>query len=378
MNRHHKFKLAILLLFFLIFLSGCWDFAEVDRRAFVTTIGIDDGPGSKVLVSVQIPNPHKMIPLLNATSGEDSRNFSLISTTASTVNEALNILLTKTYRNLVIEQNKSIIIGAKVFENDNVTDLIDHLTRNPKAPLQALVFICKDATAKSILEATPVQEVLPGLMFVQSAQTTFKYDRTFYIPIWRFEQRLIHSAKDAYAPLISFDPTETTYVEAGLAVFNGSRLVGELTPHETQLFGIITGMMSQGGMTFSLSLGEVTLANLNSKSKIRILLKDGRPYYSIKIFISANISELIKRSNGFMTPQKVIEIEREIEKVLKTELSKVVKKLQKLNSDVLDFGEELRVQHQRYWNQTEWKQEYPTVQYNIDVKVRIRKTGAKQ
>ena len=53
---------ATLILACLVSLSGCWDLVEVDRRTFVTTIGIDTGNNGDTSVIVQIPLPERMLP----------------------------------------------------------------------------------------------------------------------------------------------------------------------------------------------------------------------------------------------------------------------------------------------------------------------------
>lgn len=53
----------------------------------------------------------------------------------------------------------------------------------------------------------------------------------------------------------------------------------------------------------------------------------------------------------------------------------VIAKLQSYNSDVIDFGEQLRVQHQAIWENIRWKEIFPIVQYQVSVKVSIQKNG---
>jgi hypothetical protein len=108
------------------------------------------------------------------TSQPDKR-FSTTRIAAQTVNKALNILQTETYRELVIEQNKSIII-SEAAASRGIRPLIEFFIRNPKAPPQALLFIAHHHTAQDILAFPPVQETLPGLQFVGAAQSAVKYN----------------------------------------------------------------------------------------------------------------------------------------------------------------------------------------------------------
>jgi spore germination protein KC len=164
-----KFRLVFVFLIPLL-LSGCWDFEEVDRRSFATTIGIDSLPQDKVMLSVQIPLPQKMLPP-GIKGAEEGKVFSTISLAGTTVNDAFNNMQTKAYRDLVIQQNKSIIIGADAARR-GVEPLLEFLARNPKAPPQAFIFVTKNYSARDILTFAPVERTLPGLMFGQSAQAS--------------------------------------------------------------------------------------------------------------------------------------------------------------------------------------------------------------
>lgn len=367
----NKLRLLPILIIMLTF-SGCWDFEEVDRRAFATTIGIDPAPGG-VEISVQTPLPQKMLPPGN--KGEtQGKVFSTISSIGSTLNEAFDTMQTKTYQDLVIQQNKSVIIGTEL-ARQGVGSVLDYLVRNPKAPPQAYVFVAKKSTAREILTAAPVDQILPGLMFGQSAQAIVKYNRTFFIPLWLFEQKLIHGSKDPFAPLISFDPGEGVFVESGLAVFNRDRMVGELDPRQTQMFGILSGLMKEGSLTMRPPQTTLTLRNLRGKTKLAISMRRGVPFFTVNCTISGKIDELTGWTNRPLKPEVIRSLERSIQAALNPELTATIKQLQSLRSDIINFGEELRVQHYGFWKHVDWEKLYPSAGFKVAIKVRILGNG---
>lgn len=363
----------------LLTLSGCWDLEEVDRRVFATTIGIDldTRSGDEVLLSVQVPIPQKMIPQ-GAKSGETGKKFNTVSTTAETVYSAFSDLQAKTNGELVIQQNKSIIMGEDAARRD-VTPILDWLLRSPTAPPQALIFIARHTTAKNILTFEPGEESLPGLDFVQAAQSIVKYDRTTFIPIWKFGQKLVHGTKDAFAPLISIDPSERSFIIAGLAVFNGKRMVGELNPDETQSFGILANVMKAGSMTIDLDGGKrLTLRNVGAQTRLKVNMNRETPAFLVKTTVTGSLSEL---TGGYMklTPHENQHLEKMALQEIHSRLESVIRKLQKLNSDTIDFGEQLRAQHPDVWKRIArtraWKKVFPTAPFQIDLKVKIQRDG---
>lgn len=307
-------------------------------------------------------------------SESEGKLFSTISLMGTTVSDAFNNMQIKTYRDLVVQQNKSIIIGEDAARR-GVEPLLEFLARNPKAPPQAFIFVTKNYTAKDLLTFAPVEKTLPGLMFGQSAGERVKYNRTLFIPIWQFEQKLVHETKDPYATLISVDQEEAVFIEEGLAVFNKDRLAGELNGEETQMVGIITGIMKKGTLTVPIPQGKIALRNLSSKSKIKVFLKNGQPFFKLKIDVFGQMDEFAGWGHRETTPADIRKLERNAAKEVKPKIIAVIRKLQSFNSDIIDFGEQLRVQHMQIWNKLNWKKVYPAVGFQVDLQVHIWGNG---
>ena len=367
-----RLRVFILVLLLALPLSGCWDLQEVDRRAFATTVGIDLGPRGKVLLTIQVPLAERPE---TGTSGEVGSKFVILSAEGDSVNDAFNVLQTKTFRELVIEQNKSIIVGEET-ARAGLNPLLDFLLRSPKAPPQALVYVARGRTAREILQLKPAQATLPGFQFILSDQSTVKHDRTFFISLWRFEQKLVHETKDAYASLIDLDQEQKTFITAGLAVFDDDRLAGELTPGETQLFGLVGNEMRAGGMTFTLPAGErVTLINIGVKTHIKVRMAGGTPHFEVRTKISGALSELSGAKATNLTVAYYQQLEKAIARILRPRLETVIRKLQGFNSDIINFGEELRVQHQSVWQKLDWKKVFPRAPFKVTVQVKIQRDG---
>jgi len=364
------------ILGFLLTIAGCWDLEEVDRRIFATTIGIDlnISQGDEVELSVQVPQPQKMLPP-GARMGGTGKKFNTISATAETVLNAFSDLQVKTAGELVIQQNKSIIMGEEAARR-SVSPLLDWLLRSATAPPQASVFIAHGTTAKDILSFVPAQENLPGLDFAQAAQSVVKYDRTFFIPIWKFGQKLAQGTTDAYAPLISVDQAEGQYHIAGLAVFNGNRMAGELSQEETQSFGILANLIKAGSITIDLARGrKLTLRNVSANTILKVKMNRRNPVFVVKTTITGSLNEL---TGGYLklTPTENRRLEKIVTKKIYSRMVAVIHKLQQLDSDTLDFGEQLRAQHQDVWQRIAWKKTFPTVPFRIRLKVKIQRDEA--
>ncbi len=365
----HYLVIALVVTAF-IFLPGCWDFHSVDQLSFVTTAGIDQGPENRINLSVQVPIPQNVLPPV-VEGGKTEKMFYSINTSAKTVNEAFDLLETRTDRSLMISLNKSIIIGEAA-AREGVQPLLDFFTRMPQSPLQALIFITDQIRAEEVLKLTPAPSILPGMFLSSAGQSVTKFDETFFIPLWHFHQKLIHESKDAYAPLIKIDQPHQVYDISGLAVFNGDRMAGKLSIEETEAFGLVTGLSKAALTVFSSSQNTITLRTLQAKTKIKVKLRQGIPHFKINTAVNGSINELEKQEPIYPNIERY---QKSIAAELQHKIEALIKKLQSCNSDVVNFGEAFRVQHQSVWKKTAWKKVYPTVPFSVQVKVKILSDG---
>jgi hypothetical protein len=77
-------------------------------------------------------------------------------------------------------------------------------------------------------------------------------------------------------PCTPEEPKEGNYRITRLAVFNGNKMAGKLDAMETQSFGILTGKMSAGGMSFkvpgnlkTLDGPIISLRNVRGRTKLK-------------------------------------------------------------------------------------------------------------
>ncbi|HEX7715306.1 MAG TPA: Ger(x)C family spore germination protein [Bacillota bacterium] len=294
----------------------------------------------------------------------------------SSVYGAFTTLRTKTNRHLVVQQNKLIVIGEQAARK-GVKSLLDWLNRTPKAPPQALIFI-SNRPAVDVLGFQPSDSNMPGLDFIATKTVLKKESHTFLIPVWRFREILIDGAEDLYAPMLGLDLREGQYLQNGLAIFNGDRLVGELSRAETQSFGILTNQIKGGSISYrdgsGMWKGKFSMRNVSAKTRIKVKLNHGRPYFLIETKITGFLAELLGRDHE-LTPGSVNQLERVIETETRQNLIKLIGKMQRLQSDGIGFGEKLRAQHYGFWKGHNWKQLYPTSRFQVVVKADVIRNG---
>ncbi len=373
----HKWYWLIILS--LLTVPGCWDLEEVDRRAFITNVGIDIDSQNQVRMTIQIPLLKEILPP-GARSGSRGKDFQTISAIGSSVYEAFSALESMTERRLVIQQKQLLVIGSKT-ARAGVNPILDWLLRSPKTPPHCLIMVARSPrTAKEILEFTPQTKTMPGLTSDLTRRLATKSDRTYFIESWLFHQKLLYGSKDVYAGLIDIDEKEGKYIMEGLAVFNGHRLAGELNYEESQTFGLLTNQMKAGRITFDFSDDiagpKYSLRAVKGKTKIKVLVNEGQPFFLVQTEVEGVLSEIVStRKRIKLTHRFIQELEKKMETEIESRLSATIKKLQQFNSDPIDFGEQFRVQHHELWKRNDWKKIFPKARFRVLVKVKIIREG---
>ena len=150
---------AAALVAVLLSFTGCWDRVEVEDRAFVVAIGIDEEDGEyEVSLSV---------PLLKKEGQEDDEAPHIKTATGKTISEAMKNLDAKTDKTLYYGHAKLLVLGKDLLEDaDMVSSTIAALEHKDEIDLRINV-LATNGSAKDILETKPPGEVLPGLFVAE-------------------------------------------------------------------------------------------------------------------------------------------------------------------------------------------------------------------
>jgi spore germination protein KC len=120
----------ILSVFFLMLTSGCWDAIEIEKRAVVVALAVDQSPlGHKV--SIQVPNPRKTVGggEEGGGGGGGAGAVELFSEEGRTLQEAFMQIENETNYPLFTGHTQILLIGEELAKN-GTRDLMEGLRRN--------------------------------------------------------------------------------------------------------------------------------------------------------------------------------------------------------------------------------------------------------
>ncbi|MEK4536658.1 Ger(x)C family spore germination protein [Peribacillus sp. FSL K6-1552] len=177
-------------------------------------------------------------------------------------------------------------------------------------------------------------------------------------------------AQDPFLPIIGKKDDHIQY--KGLALFKDDLYVGELSNKDSYVFKLFYEKTKTGAYEISFKNKKyIATENIRSKVKYKVSGSQDNPRVSVHVSL---IGEVKDASSVLMKGNTMKEVEQEWSKETTKRAEKMMRKFQELKIDPLGIGEKVR-SHFRNFDKEAWKDRYPTVPVEFDMKVRIVNTG---
>ncbi|RJE83637.1 Ger(x)C family spore germination protein [Paenibacillus sp. 1011MAR3C5] len=392
-------------------LSGCWDRLEIDDRAVVLGVSIDEVdseakatreedevthvrgslPPPKqgmVRVGVQIALPGQ-IPLGPGESGgmgggNPNRTVWVINVVGHSINDAFMNLQQQVSSRLFFGHLRIIVISEEVAKKD-MSNINDYFRRNPEVRRMAWMMVSK-GKAFELMNAAPRLERIPTLYLMSTLDNAIKMGKFPKDYIGQYWSNSSKKGQEGFLPFVEIKEQDNVEIK-GLAYFRGEKLVGITKPLEISGFLGLRGINPAGYRAVILldseDLSTSVMTNVTHRhSKINLSVKDGKPYFQIRVELEANLDEKMSESIALDDPATIAAIERKQEKGSVQFYQNIIKKTQSKGSDIFGFGEMVRAKKPGYWHQyigtkEKWQDMYKETTFDIEVAVRIRRIGMK-
>lgn len=379
-------KKILLVISLCFILTGCGNYAELDKLAIVTGVAIDKD-GDDYEISYLVANS----PKGQTSSKEGEAKTTVYSGTGETIPDAAMIIEQKSPKKIYLGHVNVVIISEEIAK-DGFFKVADWLFRNPETRKQFYLLLAKDEKAKNIikiispLESFPSQSIATLLESNRdsiSASTTTTYNN--------FVGYVLEQGADPIVPTITIkgdvkegsdqsniETTEpTAYLALGpLAIFKEDKLVGYVKAKESELINLIQNKIKEIKYTLNYNDDDITIDSYNLKTKLS--LKD-EWHVNLNITGTGNIYN-INSDIDISDPKEIEKIEKKWNKSLQKSLKKLIKKMQnKYKSDIFGFGNKIYSTYPQKWNQVkdEWNDKYfKQVKVTINSNLKIPDTGS--
>lgn len=363
--------LVLLLSINMIFLSGCWNYRDLESLSIVAGIALDKGKeGYKY---------HATFELLDA--AQDKANAKLLEAEGDTLFDCARNAILKSKKKLFFSHSRVVVISNQL-ASEGVTPLLDFLIRDNEPRTNLDLIISKEKTAGEILQQEPVTDHLVSIEIAEQLQKNLNsLGEAPTVNLYQAINILSDNSSSLILPTIkvSHDKTKSTELD-GCGIFKKDKLIGYLNPDETKYVLFINNKIKGGLLQTSPGNDNnfITVEISNNKTKVQMEVKDKDVSAQIEIQMAGSLGTN-ETSKDYTTLTGIEEAQKSAEREISYGVNQVIKKVQKeYGSDIFGFGSKIHQDHPRDWEKLKdnWEETFRKLKYTITTEVTLENTGA--
>lgn len=395
--------LLFILSIFSSFLSGCWDEVEIEDRALVLGLSIDEAPpgsagnedkvthtsdknipAKMISVTAQIAVPGR-VPLGPGSSSEGGAKSSpiwAVKVVGHSLDDAMNNLQQQISDPRYLIHLRVIIISEAIARG-GLDELNDYLRRNPEVRRRTWLLVSEGSASKFMDVEPPLQRVptLYILAMMEKAVSNGILPADYIGVYWSADSKW---GQNAYLPHVAIRNQENILID-GLAYFSKGKLIAKTLPIEIGLFMAIQGV-NPGGYTGLFRIPDlgIVMTKINERHTRRTSsIEHGLPHLSYHIRLEGDLDEHYDSNKSINSSSKLEEIEASFEQQIQKSMMHLIQQTQSDHSDIFGMGEMIRAHHPSYWkqnihNKNDWADLYSDAKIDIKVIMRLRRIGLKE
>ena len=316
----------ILLIIIIIFLTGCYNYTEINDLAFISSIGIDyDKANEKFIVTYEILNDN------STKEGKINKSYT-ISAEGKNITDAFNNTSLKVNNKPYFYHLKIIAIDENIAKK-HTKDIVDYILRNPDVKNEFFFILIKNAKAKDILDKS--NEIDPDIgnkifKMIKSneEQNNISIDQNFEATTKFFTSKISNALINTFT---INDKQEI--IELGLSAFKGYEYVKTLTNEESALFNLI--IKGKASLTLNKKVDDKIIAINIYSGKGKIEIKNDIVIYNI--FALGEIK--VNTTNINLKDEETYKyLNEDFKKILNEKLLKFIEELKNDNLDILEVN----------------------------------------
>ncbi|WP_225230270.1 Ger(x)C family spore germination protein [Ureibacillus galli] len=358
-----------------LFLAACTEYRLLERISLVTLIGydIEDDQIDATTVVRQI-NP------------EFESSVEIHSETAKTSKGTRVKADLKTAKTLMAGQLRVVLFGDELAE-EGIGEAIHTLAMNSEITTSIYLGVV-EGTSKNLLESEYPNITDIGQHVFNLMDHNIKQQQMI-------SSTLHEVVRDIYSPLRDFTlpvvKKEGEYIDmSGIALFQGGTMVGMLPASDSFYVLLIRQNINDGTLQLILPADladstknkpkhppknfPIAIDAINSKRKIKVM-DHSKNEIDLTITLDCRLLEI--HSSLAIGDQKVTEkIEEAMNKKIESEITRIIKYSQEVNSDIFGFGEHFHAQvRDAKLTEEKWHELYPKMKVNVKIETEIIRSG---
>ncbi|WP_159432373.1 Ger(x)C family spore germination protein [Caldanaerobius fijiensis] len=358
--------------------TGCWDKVEIEKRAFVLTVGIDKAKGEDNKIRTVFVFPNLKAYISTPMGGGKGDPKFVVSGVGSSIFDIARSIQTRLNRQLYFGHTKAVVFGEGLLKDPMLfRQVLDELERYYEFSRKINVAYVK-GDVKKALSATPKYEPILG-MFITDLFSNEKI--TPYIRTGDIGKILIqfHNTNgDGLIPLMTYSKNDIEI--SGAAVIKKFRVVGELNGRENATVEIMQNQMEGGSIVVEKNGVNVPIQIYGVRTSKRLMVQNGKIYLILDSIFEGDVNgDIFDRTNEVMTDKFMKEIQLLAENKIRSDIINTASKLKnEYKVDVIGAGDLMSKYYPELWEKVKnnWDDEYfPEVNVIAHPKVFLRRNG---
>lgn len=379
-------KKLLLTLITLTFLTGCYNYRELNDLAIVTAVSISKEKDN-YNIAVQVVNPKKD----QDTSSSNEPDFIVYKSKGETLQAAFESLVKESPKRMYKTQMQILIIDEKMAKN-NIKEVFEYLAREPEIRNEFNVLIGK---SDNILETLTPLDNLSSQNILDSLKASSKYlgntnlltfnellsdyqnEKTeMAIPVIKLTSQKNKDDKNT-EKILEKTTTTPAIVLDNISIFKDNKLIGYLSTKETVSYNFINNNITLTNIKKDYPNNKyIAYKILKSKSKLEVTPKK----HTITLTIKGNAEINEATYNIDLSKEKNI---KKLEKSLNKRLEKMITSSfnstrKKYNSDIYGFEDLYYKKDPKYYNKIkkDWdSKEFQKIKLKVKSNIKIVEQG---
>lgn len=393
--------LATILILSSFSLYGCYSNTSIENYAYVVALGIDKGDTDLLKLTMQFATPSA----ISQQGSSQSESTSITSVECSSIDSGIAIINSHSTKQVNLSHCQ-VIIFSETICTDGIDNYIDTLMNDIEIRPDSNIVISRCDASTFINQIKPALTNLTSKYYEVLFNSEDYTGYTTTTPIWKVSLSSHDKMIQPIAVLAGIDTQgataksnqisslieNQTHYKAdelpitdnnktdilGLAVFDGNKLVGELSAFETICYLIITNNLKSCTISIPSPFSEYEsidlILKINNSTKSTVKLVNNTPFITCNIELRAGIKSYSSTSN-YSSPKNIALVEEYAASFMKSQITDFLYYTAKnLNSDILGFGYKTSSDYKNIndWIKSDWYSNYKNSFFNVNVDFEVK------
>ncbi len=349
-------KKFILIMILLFFLTGCYDYTELNDLSIISGIAIDKHE-DKYEVTFEILSNQK------AEKETSTEKAITVSATGSTIADAFNNV-SKEVPKLSFFPHLKVVVLSEEIAKTKMYDIVDYILRSPRLKNEFYLVVSKEKKASYIFTkaSSDIKIVSSQIETMIKNNPQRKNNATPYT-FEKIAEEFLDKRTDPAITAISLKDKNISI--EGLAVFKDYKLSGFLSSEDSYGYNILTQNAKNVQYTFSCGKEKnITFSIYDAEPKIEITDKE---VVKINLNIKATIVEY-NCDKSLKDPKTYSYLNKKYDSKINNNIEKFYEEILNKNTDILGI-------ENTYYRKTRKEIDWTKLNYEIKTNLKINNAG---